>query len=416
MARKRPLETTSHENITEAAQLNTLVFKRLEKALASNPEADLLSLFPSTYSTRLAKRKKIATDNNGMLMCVVLDNLASSKLSGLVGVPSPENALQKQDDYKSPPPRDDVRYFLSPDDVTIVDRLSGSLRELVQSKMISVNTSTIIETEAPFFTALTALIQDAEAVSSGPVPSRRMVVKCGADTIAKVIWGAEEFTEYTTLQYLLEHRPSIPAPRPLGLLRMGRVSVLFTSYFPGTTLEAVWADLAADQKASVRDQLDAIFRDLRTMQLPYGMPFGGVAGEGCKDQRRHLRRSTVPIFSAEDFETFQFSNPKYGSTMFIGFLRAFTPRSSYQVVFTHGDLRPENVIVNITEDNQCIVVGLIDWEDSGFYPEYYEATKVTNCLATNEDRDWFRFLPPCVSPHSYRAEWLLDYLWGRHLE
>ena len=95
-----------------------------------------------------------------------------------------------------------------------------------------------------------------------------------------------------------------------------------------TTLEAVWADLAADQKASVRDQLDAIFRGLRAMQLPHGMPFGGVAGEGCKDQRRHLRRSIVPIFSVEDFETFQFSYPKYGSTMFIDFLRAFTPRLS----------------------------------------------------------------------------------------
>ena len=324
--------------------------------------------------------------------------------------------MQKQDDYKPPTPRDDVRYLLSPDDVTIVDRLSDSVRELVKSKMTSAHASTIIETEARFFTALTALIQDAEVVSSGPVPSRRMVVKCGVDAIAKIIWGTEDFTEYTTLQYLMEHRPSIPAPRPLGLLRMGRVSILFTSYFPGTTLEAAWADLAADQKFSVRDQLDAIFRDLRAMQFPHSMPLGGVAGEGCRDHRRLLRRSTVPIFSVEDFETFRFSEPIYGSTMFIDFLRAFTPRSSYQVVFTHGDLRPENVIVKITEDNQCIVNGLIDWEESGFYPEYYEATKITNCLATNEDWDWYRFLPPCVSPHSYRTEWLLDYVWGRHLE
>lgn len=183
---------------------------------------------------------------------------------------------------------------------------------------------------------------------------------------------------------MLEHRPSILAPRPLGLLRIGRVSILFTSYFSGTTLEAVWADLAADQKASVRDQLNAIFRDLKTMQLLHDMPLSDIADEECKDQRRHLRRSTVPIFSVKDFETFQFSDPKYGSTMFIDFLRAFT-QSSHQVVFTHGDLRPENVIVEVSEGNQCIVIGLIDWEDSGFYPEYYEATKITNCLATNED-------------------------------
>ena len=416
MARKRSLETTSHESITEAAQLNIRVFKRVEKALASNPEVDLLSVFPSTYSTRLSKRMKIATDQNGMSRRAVSNSGAFSKLSALLGMPSLKNDLQMQDDCKLPTPGDDVRYFLSSDDVTTIDRLADSVRKLVNSKITSINTSPIIGAEARFFSALIALIQDAEVVSSGPVPSRRMVVKCGVDTVAKVVWGAEEFTEYTTLQYLLEHRPSIPAPRPLGLLRMGRVSIFFTSYFQGTTLEAVWADLAADQKADVRDQLDAIFRDLRTMQLPYGMPLGGVAGEGCKDQRRHLRRSTVPILSVEDFESFQFSDPKYGSTMFIDFLRAFTTRKSYQVVFTHGDLRPENVTVEVTEDNRCFITGLIDWEDSGFYPEYYEATKITNCLSTNEDRDWFRFLPPCVSPHSYPGEWLRDYVWGRHLE
>lgn len=347
-----------------------------------------LDLFDKTCSTNedLYRQKRY-------VKAYVLDNLASSKVLGLLSVPSPKNSLQKQNDYKLPTPRDDLRYFLSSDDVTTVDRLADSIRELVKSNMTSTNASTIIETEARFFTALIALIQDAEVVSSGPVPSRRMVFKCDVDAIAKVVWGAEDFTEYTTLQYLLEHRPSILAPRPLGLLRIGCVSILLTSYLPGTTLEAVWAYLAADQKASVRDQLYAIFRDLRTMQLPHGMPLSGIAGEGCKDQWRHLRRSTVPIFSVEDFETFQFSDPKYEITMFIDFLRAFT-RSSHQVVFTHGDLRPENVIVEVSEGNQCIVIGLLDWEDSSFYSEYYEATKITNYLATNEDWDWFRFLPP----------------------
>ena len=270
--------------------------------------------------------------------------------------------------------------------------------------MISTNTFPIIETNAQFFMTLIRLIQDGEIVSLGSVPFRKMVVKCSIDTIAKIIWGAEEFIEYITLQYLLEHNPSISALRPLGLFRMGRVSISFISYLPGTTLEAVWADLATDQKASVRGRLDAIFRDLKAMHFPRGMPLGGVSGEGCKDQKRHLRRSTVPIFDVKDFEAFQFSNPKYGSMAFVNFLRSFTFRSSHQIVFTHGDLRPENVIVEITEENRCIVISLIDWEDSGFYPEYHEATKITNCLATNEDRDWFLFLPPCVSPHFYRVE------------
>lgn len=42
--------------------MNIRVLRKLEKALTSNPEVDLLSLFLSTYSTRLKRRTKITTD------------------------------------------------------------------------------------------------------------------------------------------------------------------------------------------------------------------------------------------------------------------------------------------------------------------------------------------------------------------
>ncbi|OAG43833.1 hypothetical protein AYO21_02060 [Fonsecaea monophora] len=354
MARKRSLEPPSYEEKSDAAKLNERLFKKLRKAVDSNPEADLLSLFPKEYSQRLArlarspkKKRTMASDN---------------------GVTSPESVLPKQDDHWVSTFQDDIRYLLSSDDVQIMDQPSCSVQELIKSKMDTSNASPTIETDPQFPMALTKLIQEGEVINTGPLPSRRMVVKCGVDTVAKLVWGAEEFTEYTTLQYLLEHKPSIPAPRPRGLLRMGRVTIFLSSFLSGPTLEAVWADLGADQKASVRDQLDVIFRDLRTMEFPNGMSLGGVAGEGCKDQRRHLRRCTTPVFDVKDFETFQFSNPNYGSKIFIDFLRTFTPRSSRQIVFTHGDLRPANIIVDVTEDKRCIVTGVIDWEDSGFYP------------------------------------------------
>ena len=263
---------------------------------------------------------------------------------------------------------------------------------------------------------LIKLIQEGEIVGKGPVPSRKMVIKCGAGIIAKLVWAAQDYTEYTTLKYLEEKRPSIPAPKPHGLVRMGRVTIYFTSYSPGTTLETIWTELTDDSKSSIRDQLDVIFRDLRSIKLPCSTPFGGVASEGCKDQRRHLRRSIQPIFNLQEFETFVFSDSKYGSATFIDFLRGFVSQRPAEIVFTHGDLRPANILVKLTEDGRYIISGIVDWEDSGFYPDYHEARKITNCLATNEDGDWFRFIPSCISPHSYPSEWLLDYVWGRHLE
>lgn len=42
----------------------------------------------------------------------------------------------------------------------------------------------------------------------------------------------------------------------------------------------------------------------------------------------------------------------------------------HSIVFSHGDLRPQNILV---KDEK--VIGVIDWEFSGWYPEYWEFAK-----------------------------------------
>jgi hypothetical protein len=117
------------------------------------------------------------------------------------------------------------------------------------------------------------------------------------------------------------------------------------------------AQLDSTQKMSIKEQLNQILVDLRSVTLPDGMCLGGVAGEGCKDAKRHLRRSTtirqstIPIVSVKDFECFQFPQPSFPGHVFADFLHQFSPlrQSSLPVqcrcVFTHGDIRPDNIAV-----------------------------------------------------------------------
>ena len=228
--------------------------------------------------------------------------------------------------------------------------------------------------------------------------------------------GADDYTEYTTLQFLDEYAPEIPSPKPLGVLRIGVLSLIFTSYIPGTTLETIWPQLTVDQKLSVKDQLETVLTDLRSIKWPPNAPLGGVQGEGCKDLRRNIRRSNSLIFSLEQFDDFQFSNLRYGSKFFVEFLRKFASGSSCRVCFSHGDVRPANIMVQKNVDGQFEISGLLDWEFSGFYPEHFESTKVTNCLGTDETSDWYNYLPSCLSPHTWPRRWLLDYVLGRHLD
>ncbi|OJD19230.1 hypothetical protein ACJ73_08657 [Blastomyces percursus] len=39
------------------------------------------------------------------------------------------------------------------------------------------------------------------------------------------------------------------------------------------------------------------------------------------------------------------------------------------------------------------VTGIIDWEDSGFYPEYYECTTLSNAQSIDVDDDWYLHVP-----------------------
>ncbi len=47
------------------------------------------------------------------------------------------------------------------------------------------------------------------------------------------------------------------------------------------------------------------------------------------------------------------------------------PEGDYAAKFTHSDLVTKNIMV----DDDAHVVGIVDWEFSGWYPEYWEYTK-----------------------------------------
>lgn len=256
---------------------------------------------------------------------------------------------------------------------------------------------------------LLGIMHASEVVWTARFPSQKMVFRCAPGIVVKATRCLDDYTEYTALQYLRQHKPTIPAPRPLGFVKIGSISLIFMTHMPSKTLETVWHELDYNQKVSISDQLNAILEDLRS--LPHATGFlGGVAGEGCKDARRQLRKSDKPITTLDEFEDFLFTSPFPGGAVFVELLRQLSPMSSAslpRVVFTHGDLQPHNILVDMV-GKKYVVSGLLDWEYSGFYPEYYEAVRSTNCLAPNELNDWYLFLPECISPKRYSHWWLLD--------
>ena len=261
---------------------------------------------------------------------------------------------------------------------------------------------------------MTTLIERGTLIWQNRPNPTKAVYACGGKIAVKIVKGLKDYTEYTSLMYLEEHCPAAMAPRPHGLIVIGNLSAILMSYIPSATLASVWASLGVQNKETIRDELNRIFMSLRSLKKPNHLPLGGTHGEGCQDNRMQSRRSSTPIFDCNAFENFQFSNPTYGGSVYVQLLRGLLPANDPVPVFTHGDLRLDNIMVD--EENEIYhVSGLIDWQYSGFYPAHHECLKATNTMGTNEDCDWYNYLPECASPKAHPVRWLVDRLWDPHV-
>ena len=89
------------------------------------------------------------------------------------------------------------------------------------------------------------------------------------------------------------------------------------------------------------------------------------------------------------------------------YLSDLLSQDRHRIVFTHGDIRPSNVIIRNGD-----LSGIIDWEMSGWYPEYWEFTKALYNWRWQDD--WGTYLLRVLKPYhrellSYKL--LAEVLW-----
>lgn len=288
------------------------------------------------------------------------------------------------------------------DPATIIFELSAELEALLQ-------------THDDLSEAIIDLLAESEVLYECAWAASVMVFRVSKSITVKITNAGCAVTEYRSLSYLKDRLPDFPAPRPHGLIRLGIFHLLFTTFIPGLDLEKAWPQLEDTQKTGVSTQLDALLCNLRSLPFPHGTPLGGVQGEGCKDMRRGVRTNTEPIMNVTQFEDFIFAGSKTASPMYTELLRGLVPTSPAKCVFTHGDIRPANIMVEADEDGTWRIISIIDWEASGFYPEYWECVKMTNNLTPRDNDDWYKYLPKSLSPSRYPIQWLVDRLWDRNM-
>lgn len=161
------------------------------------------------------------------------------------------------------------------------------------------------------------------------------------------------------------------------------VSILMTR-LPGKELGQIYESLSPAEVDTISAEMNAYLSSMRKWKNLWG------EGKICSVAGTFVRSVRIPGHSAGPFDFEKDFNkhllspatPKsFDTDDEYQALRARADRlfeKEHDIVFTHGDLKHHNILVN---DGH--VAGFIDWESAGWYPEYWEFT--TALRFTRED-------------------------------
>ncbi|KAJ5588140.1 hypothetical protein N7537_010818 [Penicillium hordei] len=187
--------------------------------------------------------------------------------------------------------------------------------------------------------------------------------------------------------------------------------ILFDTYIliafvEGQTLEKVWESYDEDTKAHVTNQLKKHLPELR--QISNGSYIGSANSGSVTDPILGSYYVKGSFDSEEAFnnaisDAYQSKAPKRHIK---NLLSGMVCQNNPQIVFTHGGLGLQNIMVNGKS-----VSGILDWGFSGWYPEDWEFSKAL--YVWKWQNDWTDYLVQILrqcyaeyAVHSFLAETL----------
>ncbi|KAH8663425.1 kinase-like domain-containing protein [Tricladium varicosporioides] len=210
----------------------------------------------------------------------------------------------------------------------------------------------------------------------GPVQfeSLGLLVKYGKEiTIAEgqCLWALRRFL------------PSeVPAPEVYGWCEDNSEVFIYMELIRGVTLENKWKSLLKQERETICSQLQGILLALRQLQQDSKDQFlGHINRQPLLDIifTNNKKPSAGPFTSVKEFHDWLSYLTKEGKeihwpdpSQIPDPFRHLLPDNS-TITFTHADLHPSNIIVST--DSPYHIVAIIDWHQSGWYPDYWEYCK-----------------------------------------
>ncbi|KAF5344688.1 hypothetical protein D9756_011479 [Leucocoprinus leucothites] len=187
------------------------------------------------------------------------------------------------------------------------------------------------------------------------------------------IGGRGVVQEALALQFVADYT-SIPVPEVLDLFEddndhLGLGPVMIMSRIAGRPVSNLDA-LTDEQQTKLADSLRDWLNQLQYLRSPYGRTLCGYLGGFFSSYRISTNSFVGPYRSQNRFheEPCCLMTPSHDAK--VCSLAAIIRQKRYDISFVHGNVSPENVLV----DKEGVPVGLVGWECAAWMPNYWELT------------------------------------------
>ncbi|UKZ47594.1 hypothetical protein TrVGV298_001817 [Trichoderma virens] len=198
------------------------------------------------------------------------------------------------------------------------------------------------------------------------------------------------------MKFIAEHT-KIPVPKVYDTdWQDGHLTAIIMEYIPGKRLDKIWDTLSKEQKMAIAQELKGYMAQLRDLKGTY---------IGALDRGKALIGNKKPLecgpFETErEFNRFILEDIASTTPEMIQKYARHALFHGHKIVFTHGDLTPRNILI---DEEKFKVTAILDWEESGWYPEYWEYTKAFHHLQPM--LDWPDYLE-VIFPPQFQREYI----------
>jgi hypothetical protein len=196
------------------------------------------------------------------------------------------------------------------------------------------------------------------------------VIRLSRHTLVKMRTEIDP-TEAMTMEFVAANT-TIPVPRVFKVVDWLGRTVIFMEFIDARMLITTWLKMPSNERMDIMLQSKGYLAQLRNLKPPHPGRVEAVDGTGCFDVREMSDRFG-PFATVAEFHQYHGYSSIRNSPNWTKYQPHFEKCDgrSYRTVFSHCDIGPHNILVK-----EGRIVAIIDWEFAGWYPEYWEYTRM----------------------------------------